>query len=182
MRRALISTLVGVACVAASVGSTPAPAAAAARWSWPVAPPHPIVRGFEAPATVYSAGHRGIDVSATAGTAVLAPDDGTVEFSGTVVDRGVVSIDHADGVRSSFEPVTPRVAAGAAVHRGEVIAVVATGGSHPAGVLHIGARQDGAYVSPLLFLGGAQRAVLLPLAAFPGAGVRTAGGPAGSSR
>jgi hypothetical protein len=39
-------------------------------------------------------------------------------------------------------------------------------------VLHLGARiaADGgwAYVSPLIYLGGARRAVLLPLAAFPG--------------
>ena len=95
--------------------------------------------------------------------------DGVVAFAGTVVDRGVVAIDH-DGVRSSVEPVDSTVHVGEPVHRGEVIGTVATGGTHAAGVLHLGARirtADGwAYVSPLLYLGGATRAVLLPLSAW----------------
>lgn len=140
----------------------------AAPWSWPTGS-HAIVRGFEAPATVYAAGHRGIDVAAAVGEPVRAVDDGVVAFAGTVVDRGVVAVDH-DGVRSSVEPVDPAVHVGEAVHRGEVIGHVSTGGSHAAGVLHLGARiraGDGwAYVSPLLYLGGATRAVLLPLSAW----------------
>ena len=99
-----------------------------------------------------------------------APDDGLVVFAGRVVDRGVLSIDHADA-RSSFDPVSRRVAAGERVRRGQVVATVATGGDHPPGVLHIGARIPAAggwaYVDPLLFLGGARHAVLLPLSAFP---------------
>jgi murein DD-endopeptidase MepM/ murein hydrolase activator NlpD len=143
-------------------------AAVAAPWAWPT-DPHVLVRGFEAPATAYSAGHRGVDVAAAAGAPVHAVDDGVVAFAGTVVDRGVVSIDHGD-VRSSVEPVTPTVHAGEQVHRGEVIGTVSTGGSHAAGVLHLGARMragDGwVYVSPLLYLGGGRRAVLLPLGAW----------------
>jgi hypothetical protein len=75
-------------------------------------------------------------------------------------------------VRSSVEPVDPTVRVGEAVRRGQVIGRVAPGGGHPVGVLHLGARiatpGGWAYVSPLVYLGGAQRAVLLPLAAFPG--------------
>ncbi|WP_375389741.1 murein hydrolase activator EnvC family protein [uncultured Amnibacterium sp.] len=155
-----------VALLAASMLLAAAPAEA---WAWPTAS-HAVVRGFEAPATVYAAGHRGIDLAAEEGEPVRAVADGVVAFAGTVVDRGVVAIDH-DGVRSSVEPVEPAVAAGDVVRRGEVIGHVAAGGGHPAGVLHLGARvpiADGwAYVSPLLYLGGATRAVLLPLAAFP---------------
>ena len=151
--------------VAGLVVASPAPA-----WSWPTAS-HAVVRGFEAPATPYAAGHRGVDVAAGEGEAVRAVDDGVVAFAGTVVDRGVVAIDHA-GVRSSVEPVDPAVHAGDAVRRGEVIGHLAEGGPHPPGVLHLGARVrsgDGwAYVSPLLWLGGATRAVLLPLSAWPG--------------
>jgi murein DD-endopeptidase MepM/ murein hydrolase activator NlpD len=150
------------------IGALLLAAAVAAPWAWPTGS-HEVVRGFEAPATVYSAGHRGIDVAAAVGEPVRAVDEGVVAFAGTVVDRGVVAIDH-DGVRSSVEPVAPDVHAGEAVHRGEVIGHVATGGSHPPGVLHLGARVrvgDGwAYVSPLLYLGGARRAVLLPLSAW----------------
>jgi murein DD-endopeptidase MepM/ murein hydrolase activator NlpD len=108
---------------------------------------------------------------------VLAPADGVVIWAGTIVDRGVVAIDHGSGVRSSFEPVTPLVRRGDAVHRGERIGTAATGGTHPAGVLHIGARIHGEYVSPLLLLGGLQRAVLLPSTT-----AMSGGAPAGSSR
>ncbi|RIX28346.1 murein hydrolase activator EnvC family protein [Amnibacterium setariae] len=145
-----------------------APPASPPAWSWPTAS-HAVVRGFEAPATVYAAGHRGVDVRAAPGEPVRAVADGTVAFAGPVVDRGVVAIDHA-GVRSSVEPVTPAVHAGDAVRRGEVIGRMSTGGPHPAGVLHLGARVragDGwVYVSPLLWLGGARRAVLLPDSAW----------------
>lgn len=145
-------------------------AGAAPAWAWPTTA-HVVVRGFEAPATEYAAGHRGIDLRAAVGSPVVAVDDGVVAFAGTVVDRGVVAIDH-DGVRSSVEPVDPSVRLGEVVHRGEVVGHVSTGGAHPAGVLHLGARirtTDGwAYVSPLLYLGGAERAVLLPLSAWPG--------------
>jgi murein DD-endopeptidase MepM/ murein hydrolase activator NlpD len=148
----------------AAVLALPAPSAAPApRWSWPVPAPHPVVRQFVAPATPYAAGHRGIDVPAPAGTVVTAPDDGRVRFAGRIADRGVVSVDHGYAL-SSVEPVLPLVHGGEAVARGQPIAVVtAPGATHPPGVLHLGARTAAGYVSPLLFLGGLPRAVLLPL-------------------
>jgi murein DD-endopeptidase MepM/ murein hydrolase activator NlpD len=118
-------------------------------WSWPVAPPHPVVRPFSAPEHAWSPGHRGIDIGAAPGTTVTAPDDGVVRFSGTVVDRPVLSITHADGVISSLEPVTSDLSAGEAVSRDD-------------DAVHLGARLDGEYVSPLLMLGGGRPSVLLP--------------------
>jgi murein DD-endopeptidase MepM/ murein hydrolase activator NlpD len=144
-------------------------AGAAPPWAWPTTT-RSVVRGFEAPATAYAAGHRGIDLAAAPGTPVRAVDDGVVAFAGEVADRGVVAIDH-DGVRSSVEPVAPTVRRGDLVHRGDLIARAASGGAHREGLLHLGARVrsgDGwAYVSPLLYLGGARRAVLLPLRTWP---------------
>jgi murein DD-endopeptidase MepM/ murein hydrolase activator NlpD len=148
--------------------ATVAAVAPAPLWAWPTTS-HVVVRDFEAPATVYSAGHRGIDLAAPVGSEVHAVADGVVAFAGTVADRGVVAIDH-DGVRSSVEPVDPAVLEGEAVRRGDVIGHVVIGGSHPAGALHLGARirtaVGWAYVSPLLYLGGARRAVLLPLSTW----------------
>ena len=138
-----------------------AAAVAAALWAWPLAPPHPVVRAYLAPPTTYGAGHRGIDIAASTGAEIRAPSDGVVRFSGWIVDRGVLSIDHGGGVVSSFEPVTSTLVAGERVTRGQVVGVVEEG--HCAATcLHLGARVDGAYVSPLLFLGGQPRAVLLP--------------------
>jgi murein DD-endopeptidase MepM/ murein hydrolase activator NlpD len=137
-------------------------ALAAALWSWPVPAPHPIARPFIAPETPYSAGHRGLDIRAEAGAEVRAPASGVVHFAGFVVDRPVISIRHAGGVLSSFEPVEPLVATGDRVAVGEVIGTLLPG--HCATpCLHLGARVDGEYVNPLLFLGGLEHAVLYPL-------------------
>lgn len=137
-------------------------AAVAAVWSWPVTAPHPIAKPYLAPATPYASGHRGVDITAAAGASVLAPDDGVVHFSGFVVDRPVLSIDHGDGVISSYEPVETELVAGDSVQRGDVVGALLAGHCTSA-CLHLGVRIDGAYVSPLLFLGGQPRAVLLPL-------------------
>jgi len=137
-------------------------AVAAALWSWPVPPPHPIARPFIAPATPYSAGHRGLDIAAPAGTRVHAPDDGTVRFAGWVVDRPVLSIDHGGGIVSSFEPVEPLVATGDRVVRGQPVGTLVAGHC-VTGCLHLGLRVDGAYLTPLLLLGGLRRPVLYPL-------------------
>ncbi len=137
-------------------------AVALALWAWPVPAPHPIARPYVAPATPYSAGHRGIDIRSPAGVEVRAPADGVVHFAGFVVDRPVVSIRHAGGVISSFEPVEPLVATGDRVRRGDVIGVLLP--QHCASpCLHLGARVDGEYVNPLLFLGGLEHSVLYPL-------------------
>ena len=136
---------------------------AAPRWSWPLAAPFRVVSAYAAPAHEYAPGHRGIDIRPLHGTAVRAPADGLVAFAGRVVDRGVVTIDHGDGLVSTLEPVAWAVTAGAPVQRGDVIGDVDAGGHSEPGALHLGARVHGAYVDPLLLLGGVPRAVLLPL-------------------
>jgi len=135
---------------------------AATSWSWPVAAPHPIARSYLAPAAPWAAGHRGIDIAAATGTEVRAPADGIVHFAGWVVDRPVLSIDHGDGVISSYEPVRSELQAGDRVQLSEVIGVLEPGHCARGGCLHLGVRVHGEYVSPLRFLGGVPRAVLLP--------------------
>lgn len=133
-----------------------------ALWAWPVPAPHSLARPYIAPATPYSSGHRGIDIRASEGVEVRAPADGVVHFAGFVVDRPVISIRHAGGVLSSFEPVEALVVAGQRVERGQVIGILLPG--HCASpCLHLGARIDGEYVNPLLFLGGLEHAVLYPM-------------------
>jgi murein DD-endopeptidase MepM/ murein hydrolase activator NlpD len=147
---------------------------AASLWLWPVTGPHAVARAYLAPATPYSAGHRGVDLRAAeggpdgtaagtaVGTAVLAPADGVVRFAGWVVDRPVLSVTHADGVISSYEPVESVLSEGDHVRRGDVICTLLPGHCRSP-CLHLGVRIDGEYVSPLLFLGGQPRAVLLPV-------------------
>lgn len=148
--------------LALSAAAADPPRPPGGRWSWPVGPPHAIARPYLAPATPYGAGHRGIDIRAPAGSVVRAPADGVVHFAGFVVDRPVLSIAHAGGVLSSFEPVEATVAAGDHVRRGQVVGVLLAGHC-AAPCLHLGARIAGEYVNPLLFLGEVPRAVLLPV-------------------
>ena len=153
----LAFVVVGVPASFPAAGATSERAA----WSWPLAPPHPIARPFIAPPTPYSAGHRGIDITAAPGADVLAPAAGFVHFSGVVVDRPVLSIRHPGGLISSFEPVISPFKVGDAVSRGQVVGALEAGHCASA-CLHFGVRLHGEYVSPLNYLGGVARAVLLP--------------------
>src|SRR6478736_5350301 len=88
MRRALLAAF-----VAALLSAGPAEA-----WTWPVA--GPVLQPFAYdPAHPYAAGqHRGIDIGADAGEAVVAPAAGTVTFAGSVPGSGrSVTIATADG-------------------------------------------------------------------------------------
>ncbi|QEO16297.1 M23 family metallopeptidase [Agromyces intestinalis] len=131
-------------------------------WVWPVEPPIFVAQAFRAPATPYSSGHRGIDLTVAPGAVVAAPADGVVVFAGMVAGREVVTIDHGHGVLSSYEPIEASVEVGLAVHAGDPIGSVATGGHCDDECLHLGVRIDGEYVSPFRFLGGVPSAVLLP--------------------
>ena len=135
-----------------------------ADWAWPIGGPGQLLRTFEAPPTRYAAGHRGIDLFAGPTDPVRAPADGVVSFAGTVVDRPVLSIQHGEGLVSSFEPVTANVTVGERVTAGQVVGIVATGAHCTQRCVHFGVRRHGEYISPILFLGGLARAVLLPMA------------------
>ncbi|HEX7589745.1 MAG TPA: peptidoglycan DD-metalloendopeptidase family protein, partial [Demequinaceae bacterium] len=110
------------------------------------------------------AGHRGIDLRAIEGDAIVSPGEGVVTFVGTVVDRGVVTIDHGGGLVSSIEPITATVAAGDHVDAGDPLGVVSGEPGHcaPRTCVHWGVRFQGEYVNPLDVLAGYGRIVLLP--------------------
>ncbi|MFT4136899.1 peptidoglycan DD-metalloendopeptidase family protein [Microbacterium sp.] len=152
--------------VAAAWTGSIAPSASSAEdrrsgWRWPV-DAVVLTRPYEAPAHRYGPGHRGVDLAVPPGGAALAPAAGVVAFSGTVVDRGVVTIDHGDGFVTTLEPVTGAPPVGTAVAAGDLVGVVSVGGHTAAGSLHFGVREHGEYINPMLLLGGIPRAVLLP--------------------
>lgn len=122
-----------------------------------------VLRRFERPAQRWSRGHRGVDISATVGTQVLAPADGVVTFSGPVAGRGVLTIEHPGGLRSSLEPVAGGVGEGTVVLAGAVVGTVDDGGTHcgPVDCLHWGVRRGAEYLDPLSLLPGASPVVLL---------------------
>lgn len=167
------------------------------RWRWPAAGPPPVAAPFEAPEHRYAPGHRGLDLGpAGAGTEVRAVEAGTVRFAGSVAGRGTVSVLHADGLLSTYQPVTALVTAGQEVSAGDLLATLADdpGASHcgPGLCLHLGARRGEDYLDPALLLGMRGPSVLLPWQGDQGAGqprttgrapmlsarIRRAGGPA----
>jgi murein DD-endopeptidase MepM/ murein hydrolase activator NlpD len=125
-----------------------------------------VVRPFEPPSTAYGPGHRGVDLDALPGATVRAAERGRVRHAGQVAGVVWVSIDHPDGVRTSYGPLTGlRVTAGDDVERGQVIGSVAVGDhgdpEHDRG-LHLGARRDGGYIDPMGLPGiGAPRPTLV---------------------
>ncbi|MGO1318307.1 MAG: M23 family metallopeptidase [Cellulomonadaceae bacterium] len=127
----------------------------------PVGPNPVVLRPFDPPPQPWLAGHRGVDLRASAGV-VLAPADGRVSFAGPVVDRGVLVLEHPDGLRSSFEAVATALTVGAAVRRGQVVAQVEPSGHCPEhACVHWGVRAGERYLDPMTLLGHV-RVVLLP--------------------
>jgi murein DD-endopeptidase MepM/ murein hydrolase activator NlpD len=130
--------------------SAPDAPVTAGRFGWPLAPPHPVMRPFEAPSSPYGPGHRGIDIGGTAGAPVLAAGDGVVVFAGQLAGRGVVSVDHPNGLRTTYEPVAPVVKAGRRVSAGAVLGHLRPGHAGCPGVcLHWGVRRGEEYLDPL---------------------------------
>jgi len=107
-----------------------------------------------------------VDLNASAGdgAAVLSPADGVVSFSGTVVDRPVITIDHGNGLKSSFEPVESKLKTGQPVHRGQRIGSLQPGHCAASACLHWGVRLEGDYVDPLRFIRELRPSILLPWA------------------
>jgi murein DD-endopeptidase MepM/ murein hydrolase activator NlpD len=124
-----------------------------------------LARAYVAPAHEYGPGHRGIDLDLQGGAVVRAPADGVVAFAGSVAGRGILTIDHGNGLVTTLEPVTTALAPGTPVVGGEDVANLGLGGHAAPGALHFGVRLDGRYINPMLLLGGVPRAVLLPCCA-----------------
>ncbi|BEL11801.1 M23 family metallopeptidase [Actinoplanes sichuanensis] len=132
-------------------------------YQWPVSPPA-VLRRFDPPPEPWQAGHRGVDLGVAEGAPVRAAGGGAVVYAGVLAGRGVVSILHAGGLRTTYEPVVAAVRAGDLVAAGDLIGSVAAGhpGCPQAACLHWGLRRGDVYLDPLALLGFG-RVRLLPL-------------------
>jgi murein DD-endopeptidase MepM/ murein hydrolase activator NlpD len=177
----VLSVLFGV-----QFGVQGVPAAAdSGPWGWPVSGPPEMARGFDLPASRYGAGHRGVDLPAAPGSAVLASAAGRVTYAGLLAGRGVVVVTHG-ALRTTYEPVAAAVRVGAVVSLGEVVGQLEAGhsGCPAAACLHWGLRRGEEYLDPArLVERGPVR--LLPLDGRAGgsaAGRRSAQVPAPAER
>jgi murein DD-endopeptidase MepM/ murein hydrolase activator NlpD len=158
--------LLSIAAIAPASGAGGTAGAAAVRgaWSWPLTPRPDVLRAFDPPDKPWMSGHRGVDLEAAAdGAQVTSPESGTVSFVGVVVDRPVITIDHGDGLRSSFEPVESHLTAGAAVAKGDVIGTALPGHCAALPCVHWGVRRGEDYLNPLSFVTDLRPSILLPL-------------------
>ena len=133
-------------------------------FAWPLSPRPAVIRRFEQPRSQWSHGHRGVDLLTTVGQPVLSAGAGVVAFSGKIAGRGVITVRHPGGLRTTYEPVDDRLASGALIHRGARIGVVSPTPGHCAQLtcLHWGAISGETYQDPLSLLGFG-RPILLPL-------------------
>jgi murein DD-endopeptidase MepM/ murein hydrolase activator NlpD len=144
-------------------GVNSAPQEAAGGWSWPLSPRPAVLRAFDPPAKPWLSGHRGVDLRAAHdGAPVTSPAAGTVTFAGVVVDRPVITVDHGNGLRSSFEAVRSELTPGAAVAEGDVLGWIQPGHCGPGPCVHWGVRRGETYLNPLGFVTDLRPSVLLP--------------------
>lgn len=131
---------------------------------WPLSPRPAVLRRFEQPRSQWSSGHRGVDLSGAVGEPVLSAGEGVVAFSGVIAGRGVITVRHPGGLRTTYEPVDQRLASATVVHQGDPIGVISSTPGHcvPLSCLHWGAIAGGIYRDPLSLL-GLGRPILLPL-------------------
>ncbi len=134
-------------------------APAAKAWTWPVQ--GPVLLGFTFDsAHPYAGGqHRGIDIGAGTGTAVVAPAGGVVTFAGTVPASGKsLTIATSDGYSVTLTHLgSIGVSRGAAVGEGDAIGTVGPSGTPELNVpyLYMGVRTTAdaqGYLDPLSFL------------------------------
>ena len=122
-------------------------------WEFPLLPTPRLARGFEPPAHNWLPGHRGVDLRAESGQAVLAPESGVITYASNLAGRGVIVIKHGQ-LRSTYEPVTSQLKIGDQVTRGDKIGRLECGTSHccqgrQVKCLHWGLLRGKQYVNPL---------------------------------
>ncbi len=139
----------GVLRVVAGPGGCEAPAygpIGSGSMIWPVW--NNSISGFE-----YSSYHRGVDLAAGVGTAVVAADNGTVIYSGWN-DSGygyLVEIDHNNGYSTVYAHLSEgslAVRCGDGINQGQFIALSGSTGKSTGGHLHFEVRYNGGFVNP----------------------------------
>lgn len=139
------------------------PAGAVDGWRAPI--DGRVTRGFDPPETEYGRGHRGVDLAGRPGQVVRAAGAGVVGYAAVLAGRGVVTVKHAAGLKTTYEPVRAAVRVGQRVTAGDVLGRLTRGhlGCPVAACLHWGLLRGDIYLDPLSVL-GPTRVRLLPQA------------------
>jgi murein DD-endopeptidase MepM/ murein hydrolase activator NlpD len=136
------------------------------RFIWPIPtatltqPFGPSSFWFEPPYGGYAHFHTGIDISAAAGTPVLAADDGVVVLAGASIVNGAlvgygnyVVIAHSNGLTTLYGHLLGvAVKAGDRISQGQLVGAEGSTGNSTGAHLHFELRQDNAPIDPAPFL------------------------------
>ena len=143
---ALVLAVAWAVLSAPSAGAAPRPG-----FGWPLHGTVVVERGFDPPRSAYGPGHRGVDLRASVGQEVLAAGPGRVSYAGLLAGRGVVTVTHTGGLRTTYEPVVPSVRVGTTVARGAVLGTLSTGHAscRRGSCLHWGLLRGQVYLNPL---------------------------------
>ena len=105
-----------------------------------------VVDPFRPPAHVGASGNRGLEYGDSDNQIVAAAASGYVSFAGPVAGRNVITIQHADGVRTTYTGLLEVwVVAGQSVNQHSAVAVASTG-------FHFGARIRDHYLDPQILI------------------------------
>jgi murein DD-endopeptidase MepM/ murein hydrolase activator NlpD len=123
-------------------------------WRLPVDGRLTVLSGFDPPEQRWQAGHRGVDLLSRPGAVVRSAGAGRVSFAGSIGGLGSVAVTHADGTRTTYQPLVPGVRKGDLVDPGSPLGRLAVAGGHclPATCLHWGRLRGQVYLDPLLLV------------------------------
>lgn len=147
--------VVGSICLATAVAAAPAGAGrsmpasrSAVHYVAPV--DGPVVDPFRPPAHIGAPGNRGLEYGNALWASVTAAADGHVTWAGQVFGSGTVVIEHADGVRTTYNGlVEVWVGAGQQVRQLEGIGMAGTN-------VHFGALIGSVYLDPQILIDASQ--------------------------
>lgn len=124
---------------------------------WPCPASHRITSSFgprKAPTAGASTNHKGIDIGASSGSAILAAAAGRVTTATYSSSAGnYVVISHGNGISTVYMHASALyVSAGDTVSQGQTIAAVGSTGYSTGPHLHFGVIVNGSYVNPLNYV------------------------------
>ncbi|WIY81594.1 peptidoglycan DD-metalloendopeptidase family protein [Propionimicrobium sp. PCR01-08-3] len=131
--------------------------------------PGEVLREFQVGEQNWLPGHRGVDLAGQAGDPVKAAATGAVSWVGVIDGVPMLTVQHPDGLRTTYQPVEATVQTGQQVAVGQQIGVLSDGHCADQACLHWGVRDGDSYLDPLVWLGSGSDAEirLLPRSAVP---------------
>ena len=136
-----------------NTGSTTTTSTGSSSLRWPCPASGRITSGFgkrKSPTAGASSNHKGIDISASTGSSIVAAAGGTVSIATYSYSAGnYVVVNHGNGLSTVYMHCSQLlVSAGDTVKAGQTIAKVGSTGYSTGSHLHFAVRKNGSYVNP----------------------------------